>query len=84
MEDLVGRDHSTGTVLRTATAAIVEFDSGTWTQTFVCPRSAFACEGERNGIRTDVDFSYPGFMIIVTQYAAVGMTSIGLSRLECD
>lgn len=84
VEDLAGRDRTTGTVVRTATAVIVEYDSGTWTQTFICPRSVYACEGEKNGIRTDVDFSYPGFMIIVTHYTAVGMTSVGLARIECQ
>lgn len=82
--DLAGRGHSTGTVVRTATAAIVEHDSGSWTQTYTCPYSAFSCQGTKDGIRADVDFSYPGYMITVNHVPDVGMTVIALSHLDCS
>jgi len=83
VDDLAGREHSSGTVLRTATAAIVEYDSGTWTQTYTCAHSAYDCQGDRNGLITNVDFSYPGLMVLVTFVPEIGMTIIGLAHLDC-
>lgn len=84
IDDLAGRERTSGTVVRTATAAIVEYDGGAWTQTYMCPYSIYSCEGERSGLRVDVDFSYPGYMISVTHAEAVGVTIIGLARLACE
>ena len=82
--DSSGRVPATGSVVRTATAAIVEYDGGAATLALVCPVSPQQCRVDSGNTTTIVDFSYTGHMVIVTEFTGTQFTAIGLARLACE
>lgn len=82
-DNYAGLERLTGTVVRTATAAILEYDGGFPTETFICSESVYQCHGGEIGAKKHLDFSFRGFMIYVTTYSKLDMTLVGLARIEC-
>ncbi len=84
IEDSAGKTPVSGTVVRTVQAAILEHDGDVAAVALTCPISPFQCEAKTQESITIVDFSYPGFMVLVFQYPAIGMTLTGLARMDCS
>ena len=83
LPNMAGKTFTTGTVTRTNTAAIIEYDGGN-TSALVCKPSPSQCDVEDDFSRTVVDFSYTGFMIVASHYPNLEMDAIGLATLVCQ
>lgn len=83
LPDNVGKTLISGTVTKTSTGAIVEYDSGV-TLALVCKPAPSQCSFVDNFSRTVVDFSYAGFMIVNTRFPDLDMDTFGLVRLACQ
>ncbi len=78
-----GRQVISGTLVRTAQAALIEYESGAPPSVLTCPTSPFHCESKTAEQITTADFSYPGFMVLVSNYVDIDMTVIGLAHVNC-
>jgi len=72
-----------GTLVRTNQAALIEYENGAPASALICSQSPFHCEAKSEESVTTVDFSYPGFMVIVSSYPSLGITAIGLAKVAC-
>ena len=84
IENSGGKPPVPGTLVRTAQGAIIEYDGGAPAVALTCPISPFQCEAKTQESFTTVDFSYSGFMVVVSHYQTLGMMVIGLAKLDCS